>query len=893
MLSRHYLLPLGILQLWSSWFAPASAQQTFFPGAVPLAVRSPTSSCWLDTRNGSNPMTTWPTFWNDQHILGWAGYIKVDGLTWHWLGSPIPGNASTWLSTQVTPTRTILTLQAGPMQLNVTFLSPIEPNDWVKQSFPFSYVYIDGKSTDGQAHSIQLYSDISGEWVTNDLGTGIQWSTAAAGNTVYHQIGSTTPTSLFKDVAEDSVAYHAISSGQPKLISIVGSDQQLRGQFAAPGEGFALSSDLAGQIGNVRAGNGKFPVLAHALDLGNTDTISTVAWAVGVIRDPVLTFNGVQRRSYYRSQFPTIGDAIDAFMADFPAARIRALALDQKILQAASAVSQEYADLVSLGTRQAMAGVEITLSVLQNGTFNMSDVKAFMKDVGNSQRVNPVETIYAALPAFMYLNSSITGLLLEPLLEYQNSSAYTNAYAAPDLGSPYPAVPGNPVDNAIYGIENSGNMLILALAHARSSGDGSLIGRYYNLLKSWADYLGTNALIPSQQTSADSRDTGLGQTHGNVTNLALKGIIAIQAMSEMSQIMRQPADAQKYGTFANSFMQSWISLTEASGQLRWTYGDSTFGLMYNLLADKLLKTGIVPASIYADQSTTLLTHAGQAPTYGFPLSSDSNSNGRSDWTLFSAAAAPDPATRDLLISGVHKHTSANSTQGTFPTLYNVQNGQALAAGAPQNGFASPAQGAMFSLLALNVTNQTVIVPASAGGPDPDGGPSPKNGAIIGGTIAAVFVVLVLGGVAVFLRRRRRRRDANDEFRSPQPFNNTPSAPVVPNMAQMEANPALETTSPLLYSPVGTLPSRTTGDTTLELVSPKSGMRGGVYPGGFRSTTSPSVQSGSGHSHNPPSSSGGSRGTDDELRIEMHRLRQEVQQLRATQGVPEEAPPGYQ
>jgi hypothetical protein len=48
--------------------------------------------------------------------------------------------------------------------------------------------------------------------------------------------------------------------------------------------------------------------------------------------------------------------------------------------------------------------------------------------------VSPTEAIYAALPAFMYLNASITGVLLEPLLEYQSSSGYTNSYAAPDLG---------------------------------------------------------------------------------------------------------------------------------------------------------------------------------------------------------------------------------------------------------------------------------------------------------------------------------------------------------------------------------------------------------------------------------------------------------------------------
>ncbi|KAJ7695284.1 DUF1793-domain-containing protein [Mycena olivaceomarginata] len=758
----------------------------FFPSAVPLAVRTPTFSCWLDTRNGSNPMSSWPQFWNDQHILGWAGYIKVDGLAYHWLGDPGPGNASTWLATAVTPTRTILTVQAGPMRLNVTFLSPIEPGDWARQSFPFSYVYLDGKSTDGQPHSIQLYSDISG-------------GSSQTSNTVFHQVGSTTPSSTFKDMAEDAIAYYAISSAQPNLVSVVGTDQALRPQFAAAGEGFTLTADLAGNIGNVEGGDGKFPVLAHALNLGTTDTITTVAWAVGVVRDPILTFAGVPRRAYYWSQHGTVGDAIDAFMTDFPAARARAIALDQKILQDAAAVSPEYADLVSLATRQAMAGIEITLSTLPDGSFNMSDVKAFMKDVGNSQRVNPTEAIYAALPAFMYLDANITGALLEPLLEYQGSSSYSNSYAAPEFGfvksilcTPFPSVPGNPGNNVMYGVENSGNMLILVLAHAQSSGDGSLIGKYYDLLKRWGDYLISNALIPGQQTPADARDTGLAQTHGNITNLALKGIIAIQAMAEISQVMGQTADEQKYETAAKSLMQSWINLTSVSGQLRWTYGASTFGLMYNLLADKLLKLNVVPASIYTTEASILSTNPPQQ-AFGIALSSDSNSNTRSDWTLFSAAAA-DNQTRDLLISGVHNHASSNLTGGTFPTLYNVQTGQGPGVGASPNGFASPAQGAMFSVLALNVANKTVVVPSPAGSAPPassSGVPSAKSnaGAIAGGVVGGVAVLLLLGGVAIFLRRRRGQRDRNDGLEAPRPY----QAP--PNMVAVFGDSSVAPTSP--------------------------------------------------------------------------------------------------
>ncbi|KAJ7846925.1 hypothetical protein B0H13DRAFT_94330 [Mycena leptocephala] len=105
----------AFLQLWSSWPRALAQQQPFLPSVVPLAVRSPTFSCWLDTKNSSDPMRTWPTFWNDQHDLAWTGYIKVDGIAWHWLGNGGAGNESKWISTAVTPTRTIIRVQAGPM----------------------------------------------------------------------------------------------------------------------------------------------------------------------------------------------------------------------------------------------------------------------------------------------------------------------------------------------------------------------------------------------------------------------------------------------------------------------------------------------------------------------------------------------------------------------------------------------------------------------------------------------------------------------------------------------------------------------------------------------------------------------------------------------------------
>ena len=81
---------------------------------------------------------------------------------------------------------------------------------------------------------------------------------------------------------------------------------------------------------------------------------------------------------------PLVCVQIDAFTADFSDAMDRAVALDQKIMDAAAQVSENYVNLVSLGARQTMASLDITVLGNSDGSVDASDVKIFMKDVGTS-----------------------------------------------------------------------------------------------------------------------------------------------------------------------------------------------------------------------------------------------------------------------------------------------------------------------------------------------------------------------------------------------------------------------------------------------------------------------------------------------------------------------------
>lgn len=75
---------------------------------------------------------------------------------------------------------------------------------------------------------------------------------------------------------------------------------------------------------------------------------------------------------------------INKILGDFDSAAKSAIELDEKLLNQSSAISAQYMDLVSLAARQTMGGTELTIALGSDGLWNISDVKAFMKDVGSS-----------------------------------------------------------------------------------------------------------------------------------------------------------------------------------------------------------------------------------------------------------------------------------------------------------------------------------------------------------------------------------------------------------------------------------------------------------------------------------------------------------------------------
>ncbi|GJE95238.1 DUF5127 and DUF4965 domain-containing protein [Phanerochaete sordida] len=409
---------------------------------MPLAVRSPYLNAWTTLNNGA---TNWPTFWSTAE-LGWVGLIRVDNVTYGWLeggGNPNGELLATLRNVQVTPTRTIVQMVAGPVDFNVTFLSPIEPNDPVKQSFPFTYISIIVESNDKARHEVQLYSDITTEWLSGDRSVKADWNTTATNSIVYHESFLSSPRSLFErsDQATDGTLYFAAMLAS-STTHVTGLANETRGQFIFTGHlPFILNTQGPSLITHA---DGDRDVLAISMDLGSVlSATPPTVWALGLLRDPVVqgitaSGNANMRSPVWRTQ-ASIQEAwtlIQKFLGDYTAAMQRAEAFDVSLATQTSAHSSLLVDLVSLAARQVMASTELTVSA-DAESLNTTDVRMYMKNVGttaSSGKMNSVGELYSAYPFFLTVNTSYGAWLLQPILEYASSPSWTEMYAPGDLG---------------------------------------------------------------------------------------------------------------------------------------------------------------------------------------------------------------------------------------------------------------------------------------------------------------------------------------------------------------------------------------------------------------------------------------------------------------------------
>jgi Domain of unknown function (DUF1793)/Domain of unknown function (DUF4965)/Domain of unknown function (DUF5127) len=443
----------------------------------------------------------------------------------------------------------------------------------------------------------------------------------------------------------------------------------------------------------------------------------------------------------------------------------------QLAIDAFQSGASDYVDIVALSARQVMGATSFVGIP--------DDPIIFMKEISSDGNTQTIDVLFPAFPFFLYSNPKWLAYLLEPLIEHTLSGQYPNKYAPHDIGASFPNATGHPDGRDEYmPVEECGNILIMGLALANSFryqnknvvGDLPLsatsaadpaadlatskvftllfeddsavqyidlqesdaqamanakkwVDRSYRLWKQWTGYLVDYSLVPENQLSTDDFAGWLALQ----TNLALKGIIGIHAMSKLAEIVGNEADAKIYRNISKTYVAKWEEYglsrdkTHAKVAYDW-YGSWT--TLYNLYADSLLcfrvepekskdtisdvgssdkqkpvkpakhkeEIGFVPKQIYKLQSDW---YYNVRQKYGLPLDSR-HLYTKTDWEFFAMAVSA-RSVREPILESVARWVNETVTDRPLTDLHMTE-GRGEFPG--PNFFARPVIGGHFAFLAL-------------------------------------------------------------------------------------------------------------------------------------------------------------------------------------------------
>jgi hypothetical protein len=691
--ARLYQRALSVQDI-QTLYQTAPVASPLRPPAVPLIVRGPYINTWeaSDTAPG-----TWPTFWNGR-ITAITGIARIDGVGYTFFGAPSVSNLNHQLQQtqlEITPTQSRYVFQGGGVTVYLTFLSPVDATDLQRLSMPFGYMTAQAETNDGNTHNVSLYFDISGEWAYGDSNALINWGTKqvthAGGTLRVHTITPNAPQVLNEN--SDYPSWGTVvwaTNSQTGFTWQSGADAAVRSE--AISQGFLNNSVDSNQP---RAINNQYPVFAFNFQLNNLSgqPSSPIVFALGHVREPAVSYLGKNVAPLWKSYWSDWENMLSFAYDDVAssAAYLRANNLDNTISdQATQANGPHYAGLCALALRQAFGGVELV--------GNTTRPWLFLKEISSSGNVSTVDVIYPSIPAFLYTNPYLIELLLDPVLTYTESGKWPALYCVHDLGAHYPNASGhNDGGGENMPVEESANMLLMATAYlnAASPSDAAAFSlKHYKILKQWADYLVPNTLDPGFQNQTDDFTGFIAHS----SNLALKGILAVDAMSQIARYAGKPGQESYYSQQGHGLITQWVPLSEdASGlHLKLAYDmPGTWSLKYNAFPDKLLGLDLIPAATLQQETSWYLQ---QEQPYGIPLDIR-HTYTKADWELWTAASTDDPLLRQNLVDELYSFANTSPSRVPLTDWYDTISDN-------QVGFqARPVIGGVYSILArLNSGN---------------------------------------------------------------------------------------------------------------------------------------------------------------------------------------------
>jgi hypothetical protein len=199
-------------------------------------------------------------------------------------------------------------------------------------------------------------------------------------------------------------------------------------------------------------------------------------------------------------------------------------------------------------------------------------------------------------------------------------------------------------------------MLILCDAVSQSTGSAKWLNPWWPKLTEWARYLENYGLDPEEQLCTDDF---MGHLAHNA-NLSVKAILGLAAYGDLCRLRGDQATAERYAGLAKTDAAHWINVAADGDHFRLAFDKpNTWSQKYNLVWDQILGLNVFPPSVAAME---VAHYKKVMQRYGVPLDSRTHLT-KSDWSVWSASLATDPADFEAIISPMYdylNHTTARS-----------------------------------------------------------------------------------------------------------------------------------------------------------------------------------------------------------------------------------------
>jgi hypothetical protein len=579
-----------------------------------------------------------------------AGMIRVDGRVYRVMGkSPagVPGFLQRSLS--VHPTRTIYSFEGEGVRLTLTFLTPMIPDDIELLSKPLAYIFWDVEASDGAAHDVSVYFDMSGEAAVNTAAQKITWGRSVLENIDVMRMGSLEQPVLEKsgdDLRIDWGQLYVAAETEPGSSMIITSDELARQTFVKRGL-LPRSDDLR----NPRAANDEWPVMAHAFHFGKVSS-GRQSHAIVVAYDDEFSIQYFQRnlRPYWRRNGAGADTLLASAFRNPTAMAARCRAFDEGVVGDCSRLGGDsYAAVASLAYRQCLAANKIAADI--DGTMLM-----FPKENFSNGCIGTVDVIYPASPLFLLFNPALLKAQLTPLLDYAGFPRWKFPFAPHDLGT-YPHANGQAyggreqTETDQMPVEESGNMLLMVAGIAVAEGHADFAARYWPVLSRWADYLKEKGLDPENQLCTDDF---AGHLAHNV-NLSAKAILALGAHAKLCAMLGKKDESSAYRKLAESYAARWQAMADDGDHSRLAFDKpGTWSQKYNLVWDRLLDLHIFPGEVARREVAYYLT---KQNGFGLPLD-NRKAYTKLDWVVWSASLAESKKDFEALLDPVLRFVNA-------------------------------------------------------------------------------------------------------------------------------------------------------------------------------------------------------------------------------------------